>query len=55
MVRLATWLAAAKAGAVAGVGDGAGAACDGDAGSKPASAAEAFAPFFPLLGIWDEV
>ena len=57
MSRLAAWLAAVGDGVCAeGVGVDAGAARDGGAASTTtAAAADAFAPFFPLLGIWDEV
>ena len=62
MSRLAAWLAAAEGGGDVGaglgrdgmLGRGAGAAGGGAAASTTA-AADAFAPFFPLLGIWDEV
>ena len=61
MSRLAAWLAAAEGGGDVGAGLGrdevlgrdAGAAREGAAAST--TAADAFAPFFPLLGIWDEV
>ena len=67
MSRLAAWLAAAgDVGDVArdGVGGDAGAAHHGGAANGCAAStttaaaaadADAFAPFFPLLGIWDEV
>jgi hypothetical protein len=54
MYRLAAWLAATGDGGWGGVGGDAGAARDGAASTTTAADADTFAPFFPLLGIWDE-